>query len=91
MPPKWWLFIITRKCENNYGKLISILVVINCSSIMKKRIWVVIVNILIMFAMLSFVVVYSTLEAKKSTETQIAHFENTTITMERVTENYLGN
>ena len=89
MPPKWWLFIITRKCENNYGKLISILVVINCSSIMKKRIWVVIVNILIMFAMLSFVVVYSTLEAKKSTETQIAHFENTTITMEHVTENYL--
>ena len=56
---------------------------------MKKRIWVVIVNILIMFAMLSFVVVYSTLEAKKSTETQIAHFENTTITMEHVTENYL--
>lgn len=42
-----------------------------------------------MFAMLSFVVVYSTLEAKKSTETQIAHFENTTITMEHVTENYL--
>ena len=42
-----------------------------------------------MFAMLSFVVVYSTLEARKATETQIEHFENTTITMEHVTENYL--
>ena len=56
---------------------------------MKKRLWVVIVNILIMLAMISFVVVYSTLEARKNTESQIAHFENTTITMEHVTENYL--
>ena len=54
-----------------------------------KRIWVVIVNIIIMISMVTFVVVYSNFEAKESTRRQIEHFENTTITMEHVTENYL--
>jgi len=56
---------------------------------MKKRLWVSIINILIMSSMLAFVVLYSTFESRKGTRTQIEHFENTTITMERVTENYL--
>ena len=54
-----------------------------------KRIWVVIVNIIIMISMVTFVVVYSNVEAKENTQTQIEHFETTTITMEHVTENYL--
>ncbi len=56
---------------------------------MKKRLWVSIINILIMSSMLAFVVLYSTFESRKGTRTQIEHFKNTTITMERVTENYL--
>ena len=55
---------------------------------MKKN-WVIIVNVFIMIAMLTFVVVYSNVETKISTEIQIEHFENTTITMKHVTENYL--
>ena len=39
--------------------------------------------------MVTFVVVYSNVEARESTQRQIEHFENTTITMEHVTENYL--
>ena len=54
-----------------------------------KRIWVVIVNVFIMIAMLTFVVLYSTFESRETVKRQIAHFENTTITMEHVTENYL--
>lgn len=54
-----------------------------------KRIWVVIVNIFIMISMITFVVIYSTIETKNTKQTQITHFENTTITMEHVTENYL--
>ncbi len=54
-----------------------------------KKIWIIIVNISIMLAMLLFVVLYSNLEAKETTKIQIEHFENTTITMEHVTENYL--
>ena len=54
-----------------------------------KRIWVIIVNIFITLSMLVFVVIYSTLEAQSNKRTQIEHFENTTITMEHVTENYL--
>lgn len=56
---------------------------------MKKRLWVSIINILIMFSMLAFVVLYSTFESRKATRAEIEHFENTTITMGRVTENYL--
>ena len=54
-----------------------------------KKTWVTIVNVLIMIAMLTFVVLYSNYENKDATERQIEHFENTTITMEDVTENYL--
>jgi hypothetical protein len=54
-----------------------------------KRIWIVIVNVLIMLFILTFVVIYSTSENKAMTKKQIKHFENTTITMEHVTENYL--
>ena len=42
-----------------------------------------------MASMLVFVFVYSNVSIKNTTKTQIEHFENTTITMEHVTENYL--
>ena len=54
-----------------------------------KRIWVSLVNILIMASILTFVVIYSTAENKRITSQQITHFEDTTLTMEHVTENYL--
>ncbi len=54
-----------------------------------RRFWVVIVNVFIMIAMLIFVVLYSSFETRYTTQRQIEHFENTTITMEHVTENYL--
>ena len=56
---------------------------------MFKRIWVVIVNVTIMLSMLLFVVLYSTFESKNTAERQVKRFENTTTTMEHVTENYL--
>lgn len=42
-----------------------------------------------MIAMLTFVVLYSNFENRNATQRQIEHFENTTITMKHVTENYL--
>ena len=54
-----------------------------------KKTWVIIVNVFIMIAMLLFVVLYSNLQSQNTLQRQIEHFENTTITMERVTENYL--
>jgi hypothetical protein len=54
-----------------------------------KKLWMILVNVLLMLGMLSFVVVYATLESQDVTRRQIEHFENTTITMEHVTENYL--
>ena len=54
-----------------------------------KKIWVIIVNVFLMVSMLVFVVLYATFEIKHNTEVQIEHFENTTVTMEHVTENYL--
>ena len=54
-----------------------------------KRAWIVIVNVVIMVSVIVFVVLYSTLEMQKTTQMQIEHFQNTTITMEHVTENYL--
>ena len=42
-----------------------------------------------MLSMLVFVVVYSVSSSKKAYETQVEHFESTTVTMEHVTENYL--
>lgn len=40
--------------------------------------------------MVIFVVIYATTETKKTRENQITHYEDTTITMGLVTENYLG-
>ena len=54
-----------------------------------KKTWVIIVNVLIMVAMLTFVTLYSHFESKDLTKRQIEHFEDTTITMKHVTENYL--
>ena len=54
-----------------------------------KKSWVTLVNVLIMIAMLTFVVLYSNYEKRNTTQRQTEHFENTTITMEHVTENYL--
>ena len=54
-----------------------------------KRLWVVVVNVIIMIAMLIFVALYSDFENSNATQMQIEHFENTTITMKHVTENYL--
>ena len=54
-----------------------------------KKTCVVIVNVFIMISMLIFVVLYSSLQSRNTFERQVEHFENTTITMERVTENYL--
>ena len=54
-----------------------------------KKTWVIVVNVLIMIVMLAFVVLYSNSESRNMTQRQIEHFENSTITMERVTENYL--
>lgn len=50
---------------------------------------VIIVNVFIMIAMLIFVVLYSNTQSQNTAQRQIEHFENTTIAMERVTENYL--
>ena len=55
---------------------------------MNKK-WIIIVNVFIMIAMLFFVVLYSKLQSQNTAQSQIEHFENTTIAMERVTENYL--
>ena len=54
-----------------------------------KKIYIFLVNIIIMTAILIFVVLYSKYESRNSYRMQIEHFENTTVTMERVTENYL--
>ncbi len=39
--------------------------------------------------MLVFVFVYSTVESRNTTQRQIEYFQNTTVNMTRVTENYL--
>lgn len=54
-----------------------------------KRAWVIIVNVIIMIAMLTFVIIYSNIESGNSIRRQTEYFENTTITMKHVTENYL--
>ena len=54
-----------------------------------KKTYVILVNVFIMIAMLAFVVLYSGSVARNTTRRQTEHFENTTITMEHVTENYL--
>jgi len=54
-----------------------------------KKNLVIAVNVFITVAMLTFVVLYSSFERRDTTQRQIEHFENTTVTMEHVTENYL--
>ena len=54
-----------------------------------KKTWVILVNVFIIIAMLTFVAFYSNFEVRAAAQRQIEHFENTTITMEHVTENYL--
>ena len=54
-----------------------------------KKILVIIVNVIIIAAILIFVVLYSGYENTASYRRQIEHFENTMVTMENVTENYL--
>ncbi len=54
-----------------------------------KKTFIIIVNVVIMVSILIFVVLYSGLESRNSYQRQIEHFEDTTVTMERVTENYL--
>ncbi len=46
-------------------------------------------NVIIIAAILIFVVLYSGLTTRESDRRQIEYFENTTVAMERVTENYL--
>jgi signal transduction histidine kinase/CheY-like chemotaxis protein len=45
--------------------------------------------VFIMLAMLTFVILYSGFEHRDMVQRQVEHFENTTVTMEHVTENYL--
>ncbi len=54
-----------------------------------KKILIIIFNIIIITAILVFVVLYSRYEDRNSYQRQIEFFENTTVTMEKVTENYL--
>jgi signal transduction histidine kinase/CheY-like chemotaxis protein len=54
-----------------------------------KKSFIIIVNVGIMAAILIFVVFYSGYENRESYRRQVEHFENTTVTMEHVTENYL--
>ena len=54
-----------------------------------KRIWIAIVNVLIMAIMISFVAVYATVESRNAKQRQIEHLESSTVTMKHVTENYL--
>lgn len=54
-----------------------------------KKTLIIIANVLIMAAILIFVVLYSRYESEASYQMRIEHFEDTTVTMERVTENYL--
>ena len=54
-----------------------------------KKIFIIVLNVILMAAILGFVVNYSGFVSRDSYQRQIEHFENTTITMERVTNNYL--
>ena len=55
---------------------------------MKKNL-IIIVNVLIIAAILTFVVFYSRFVSKDAYQRQIDNFEDTTVTIEHVTENYL--
>ena len=54
-----------------------------------KKTYIIIVNVVIMAAILIFVVLYSRITNRDSNQRQIEYFEDTTVTMEKVTGNYL--
>lgn len=54
-----------------------------------KRAGIIIINVFIMIAILTFVAFYAVFDNRNSLKRQTEHFENTTIAMEHVTENYL--
>ncbi|MCR5672531.1 MAG: hypothetical protein K6F87_02315 [Lachnospiraceae bacterium] len=54
-----------------------------------KRVLIIIANVIIIAAILTFVALYSGFYNRESYQRQIDNFENTTVTMEKVTENYL--
>ncbi len=54
-----------------------------------RKILIITFNVVIIAAILSFVVIYSGIANRDSYLRQVEHFENTTVTMEQVTENYL--
>ena len=54
-----------------------------------KTSWIVMVNVALMGAILVFVTLYSSYERKENYRTQVEHFVNATIAMERVTGNYM--
>jgi len=53
-----------------------------------KKTYIIVANVVIIVAILIFVVLYSRFESRESYQRQIEHFEDTTVTMEHVTENY---
>ena len=54
-----------------------------------RRVWVIITNVFIMIAMLTFVVVYSYIGNQNTVKRQIEHFQTNTVALKHVTENYL--
>ncbi len=54
-----------------------------------KKTYIIIINVIIMITILIFVILYSGFENRVSYQRQVENFENTTVTMERVTGNYL--
>ena len=54
-----------------------------------KRPGIILINVLIMVAIIAFVSVYIVSNDRRTKQRQTEHFENTTVTMERITENYL--
>jgi len=54
-----------------------------------RKSWIIMANVVLVAAILIFVVLYSNRERQENYEHQVEHFVNTTVAMERVTENYL--
>ncbi|MBR6338341.1 MAG: hypothetical protein IKR76_11530, partial [Ruminococcus sp.] len=54
-----------------------------------KRPGIILINVLIMVAIIAFVSVYIVSNDARTKQRQTENFENTTVTMERITENYL--
>ena len=54
-----------------------------------KKVAIIIANVVIIAAILIFVLLYTRFESGESYKRQVEHFENTTTSLEQVTENYL--